>query len=203
MVQKAVRFGTSAVVAIFVTLGLFFLMQTLIESSAKGLPDDQAGRKIELVKVERDQEVQRKERVERPPEQVKPPELDMPDVRTNAPNQTVFNFDLPRGTQTIQGSGIATGDGEYLPIVKVNPIYPRRAQEQGIEGYVMVEYTVTTIGTTRDVVVIEAEPRGYFERAAIKAAEKYKYKPRVINGEAVEVPGVRTIIYFNFGEEEG
>lgn len=203
MVQKAVRFGTSSLVAVFVTLGLFFLMQTLIESSAKGSLDEQQGRKIELVKVERDQEVQRKERVERPPEQVKPPELDMPDVRTNAPTQTVFNFDLPRGQQTIQGSGIATGDGEYLPIVKVNPIYPRRAQEQGIEGYVMVEYTVTTTGTTRDVVVVEAEPRGYFERAAIKAAEKYKYKPRVINGEAVEVPGVRTIIYFNFGEDEG
>lgn len=198
---KAIRFGTSAVVASLITFGLFFLMQMLIESGAKELPDDIEGRNIQMVKVERDQDIQRKERVERPPEQVKPPELDMPQVNSSAPTQTVFNFDLPRGTQNIQGSGISTGDGEYLPIVKVNPIYPRRAAEQGVEGYVIVQYTVTTQGTTKDVVVLEAEPRGYFERAAIKAAEKYKYKPRIINGEPVEVPGVKTIIQFNFADE--
>jgi len=199
---RAIRFGTSALVATLITFALFFLMQALIESGQKGLPDDVAGRNIEMVKVEREQNIQRKERVERPPEQVKPPELEMPKVNSSAPSQTVFNFDLPRGRQTIQGSGIATGDGEYLPIVKVNPIYPRRAQEQGIEGYVVVEYTVTTQGTTRDVTVVEADPRGYFEREAIKAAEKYKYKPRIINGEAVEVPGVKTIIYFSFGDDD-
>lgn len=198
---KAIRFGTSAVVATLITFGLFFLMQMLIESGAKELPDEIAGRNIEMVKVERDQDIQRKERVKRPPEQVKPPELDMPQVNNSAPTQTVFNFDLPRGTQNIQGSGISTGDGEYLPIVKVNPIYPRRAAEQGVEGYVIVQYTVTTQGTTKDVVVLEADPRGYFERAAIKAAEKYKYKPRIINGEPVEVPGVKTIIQFNFADD--
>ncbi len=198
---KIARFGTSTLVAIVVTLALFFLMQMLIESGGKGIDDSKAGRNIELVKVERDQDIQRKERVERPPEQVKPPELEMPRVNSTAPTKTVFNFDLPTGRQTIQGSGIATGDGEYLPIVKVDPIYPRRAQEQGIQGSVLLRYTVTTTGTTKDIEVIEAEPRGYFERAAIKAAEKYKYKPRVINGEPVEVPGVQTRIYFNLAED--
>jgi periplasmic protein TonB len=198
---KTIRFGTSAAVATVVTFALFFLMQLLIESGAKELPDEAAGRNIEMVKVEREQDLQRKERVKRPPEQVKPPELEMPKVNTNSATQTVFNFDLPTGSQNIQGSGISTGDGEYLPIVKVNPIYPRRAQEQGIEGSVLVRYTVTTSGATKDVVVVEAQPRGYFERAAIKAAEKYKYKPRIINGVAVEVPGVQTRIYFNLAEE--
>ncbi len=198
---RFIRFGTSAVISTVVTLALFFLMQLLIESGAKELPDDTKGRKIEMVKVEREQDLQRKERVERPPEQVKPPELEMPQVNTNSATQTVFNFDLPRGTQNVQGSGISTGDGEYLPIVKVNPIYPRRAQEQGIQGSVLVRYTVTTSGSVKDVEVVEAEPRGYFERAAVKAAEKYKYKPRVINGVAVEVPGVQTRIYFNLAEE--
>lgn len=193
---KVIRFGASAGIATVVTLALFFLMQLLIESGAKGLPDEGPGRNIEMVKVEREQDIQRKERVERPPEQVKPPELEMPQVNTSAATQTVFNFDLPTGQQTIQGSGISTGDGEYLPIVKVDPIYPRRALEQGIEGSVLVRYTVTTSGATKDVIVIEADPRGYFERAAVKAAEKYKYKPRIINGVAVEVVGVQTRIHF-------
>lgn len=199
--QIITRFGSSAFGALVVTFGLFFVMQMLIQSGTDKPLDEDKSRNIELVKVERNEEIQRKERVERPPEQVKPPELEMPDVNTSAPTQTVFNFDLPTGAQTVQGTGITTGDGEYLPIVKVNPIYPRRAAEQGIEGYVIVEYTVTTLGTTRDVVVVEADPRGYFEREAIKAAEKYKYKPRVINGEAVEVPGVRTKINFELAGE--
>lgn len=198
---KAIRFGSSAAIATVVTLALFFLMQLLIESGAKGKLDENAGRKIEMVKVEREQDLQRKERVERPPEQVKPPELEMPQVNTASATQTVFNFDLQTGQQTIQGSGISTGDGEYLPIVKVDAIYPRRALEQGIQGSVLVRYTVTTSGATKDVVVVEAEPRGYFERSAVKAAEKYKYKPRIINGVAVEVPGVQTRIFFNLAEE--
>lgn len=199
--QALTRFASSAFGALVITFGLFFVMQMLIQTGGKSKLDDTKTRNIELVKVERNEEVQRKERVERPPEQVKPPQVEMPDVNTSAPNQTVFNFDLPKGTQNVAGTGISTGDGEYLPIVKVNPIYPRRAAEQAVEGYVIVEYTVTTTGTTKDVHVIEADPRGYFEREAIKAAEKYKYKPRVINGEAVEVPGVKTRINFELAGE--
>ena len=99
---KAIRFGSSAAIATVVTLALFFLMQLLIESGAKGKLDENAGRKIEMVKVEREQDLQRKERVERPPEQVKPPELEMPQVNTASATQTVFNFDLQTGQQTIQ-----------------------------------------------------------------------------------------------------
>jgi periplasmic protein TonB len=93
------------------------------------------------------------------------------------------------------GLGFGVSDGEYLPIVKVAPVYPARAASRGLEGYVIVEYTVTRTGTTRDPVVIESSS-SLFDRAALDSALKYKYKPRVINGEAVEVPGVRTIIRF-------
>jgi len=195
------RYSSSIVVATAVTFGLFFLMQALIESGDKGLPDEAKRRNIEMVKVEREENVQRKERVERPPEQVKPPELEMPKVTAQGPSKTVFNFDLPRGPQNVQGTGINTGDGEYLPIVKVNPIYPPRAAGRGIEGYVVVEYTVNRDGTVRDVVIIEAEPPGVFNRAAVAAAQKYIYKPRVIDGTPVEVPGVRTRITFELEDE--
>ena len=92
-------------------------------------------------------------------------------------------------------SAFGVSDGEYLPIVKVAPIYPQRAASRGLEGHVIVEYTVTATGATRDVAVIESTS-SLFDRAAVESASKYKYKPRVINGEAVEVPGVRTIIRF-------
>jgi TonB family protein len=87
------------------------------------------------------------------------------------------------------------GNEEYLPIVKVSPIYPQRAAAQGIEGYVVIEYTVTRIGTVSDVVVIESSSR-VFEQSALEAAVRFKYKPRVVGGETVAVSGVRTIIRF-------
>ena len=65
------------------------------------------------------------------------------------------------------GAGLQATDGEYLPIVKVAPQYPRRALSRGIEGYVIVEYTVTKLGTVRDPVVIDAKPETMFNRAAI------------------------------------
>jgi len=99
----------------------------------------------------------------------------------------------------LSGSG---GDGEYLPIVKVAPQYPRRAAQKGIEGYVVVEFTVTTLGTVKDVKVIESDPPNIFNRAAMNAAKKFKYKPKIENGKAVEVPGVRNIIRFELDKSK-
>ena len=64
----------------------------------------------------------------------------------------------------------------------------------------ILEYVVTKIGGGRDPVVIEAKPPGIFNRAAINAALKYKYKPKVVNGEAIDVAGVKTRIVFELTE---
>ena len=94
-------------------------------------------------------------------------------------------------TLNLSTSGMSSGDGEYLPIVKVAPIYPRRAQTRGISGYCIVEYTVTKTGSIRDPQPVDCQPSGIFERASVKAAEKFKYKPRVVDGEPIEVAGVQ------------
>jgi len=96
---------------------------------------------------------------------------------------------------SVGGVGFGISDGEYLPIVKVAPVYPARALSRGLEGYVIVEFTVTRQGTVRDVSVVESSS-SLFERAAMDAALKFKYKPRVIAGEPVEVPGVQNKITF-------
>jgi protein TonB len=91
----------------------------------------------------------------------------------------------------LNSSGMSSGDGEYLPIVKVAPIYPRRAQTRGISGYCIVEYTVTKTGSIRDPQAVDCQPSGIFDRASVKAATKFKYKPRVVDGEPIEVAGVQ------------
>lgn len=89
-----------------------------------------------------------------------------------------------------------------LPIVKVAPIYPDRALNEGIEGHVLLEFVVTETGAVRDAVVLEANPSGVFEQAALKAVAKFKYKPRIVDGRPVETTGVRNRIAFEISDDE-
>ena len=90
---------------------------------------------------------------------------------------------------------------ETLPIVKVAPTYPDDAVREGIEGHVLLEFVVTESGTVRDPVVLEAEPPGVFDRAALDAVGKFKYKPKVVDGEPAEITGVRNRITFEISDE--
>ncbi len=99
----------------------------------------------------------------------------------------------------IPNIALAQQDGEYLQIVKVAPIYPPRAAQQGIQGYVIVEYTVTVEGTVEDVTVVESSSP-LFDRAAVVAAAKYRYKPKVVDGQPEAVTGVRTKITWELAD---
>jgi protein TonB len=68
--------------------------------------------------------------------------------------------------------------------------------QRGIQGYVIVEFTVNKVGAVVDPVVVEAKPEGIFDQAAMDAAKKFKYKPRVVNGEPIAVAGVQNRITF-------
>ena len=79
---------------------------------------------------------------------------------------------------------------DILPVY-VPPWTPRRAQTRGKEGYAMVSVTITAIGSVRDPIMIKEFPEGWgFGRAAVKAALKLKYNPRVVDGVGQEVPNV-------------
>ena len=152
--------------------------------------------------MKKEEAVQKKERKPRkpPPPKEPPPQMNQPPLDSATPNSegAGMNFNADVGADIALGNGLAleSGDGEYLPIVKVAPVYPRRALQRGIEGYVIVEFIVTKQGSVRDPVVVEANPQGIFERAAMDAALKFKYKPRVVNGEPTEVAGVQNRITF-------
>lgn len=98
--------------------------------------------------------------------------------------------------------GATTEDGDgYLPIVKVQAEYPQRAVDRGIEGSVTVEFTVSESGNVEDPVVVESDPPGIFDRAAIHAATQFKYRPRVVDGSPVRVEGVQHKIEFTLGDD--
>ncbi|PTB86208.1 protein TonB [Pseudidiomarina aestuarii] len=196
------RFFAALAVALVVTLGLFYLMQSLITGGEGAMTDPPRGSVLDFVRVKPEEVVQEKERKpERPPEpEEPPPDLPQPQSDTVAETSDAAGFDfsatVQADTNLSGGLGLDTSDGEYLPIVKVQAAYPRRALQRGIEGYVVVEFTVTRQGTVRDPRVVEAEPESIFDQAAMDAVLKFKYKPRVVNGDAVEVEGVQNRITF-------
>lgn len=185
-----------------ITMGLFYVMQSLIAMGGSALTDPPKGRVLDFVRVQQEEQVEQKERKPRkpPPPKEPPPQMEQPQLDSASPNSegSGANFSEAVTADVALDGGLAldSGDGEYLPIVKVAPVYPRRALQRGIEGYVIVEFTVTRQGTVRDPIVIEANPTGIFDQAAIDAALKFKYKPRVINGEATEVSGIQNRITF-------
>ena len=85
---------------------------------------------------------------------------------------------------------------DYLPVVKVSPEYPPRAVARGIEGSVILKFTVTEKGTVKDPVVVESDPAGIFDRSATQAALKFRYRPRVVDGKPTQVEGVKHKIVF-------
>jgi len=192
MQNSFVRALIAALAAIPVAMGLFLLMQSLIDKEYE--QEDIKSRKIaDIVVPDREIEVNvavpKPDKVEDPEEP--PPELDPIEINFDTDMDMANTAPVAAVSVQISTSGMSSGDGEYLPIVKVAPIYPRRAQTRGITGYCIVEYTVTTSGAIRDPQAVDCQPSGVFERASVKAAEKFKYKPRVVDGEAIEVAGVQ------------
>ncbi|OFC72078.1 energy transducer TonB [Alteromonas confluentis] len=196
------RFIIAFVISLAITLGLFFLMQSLIKMGGSALTEPPKGSVLDFVRVKKEETVEQKDRKPRkpPPPKEPPPQMSSPQMDSPSPdaNGTSMDFggDMAADVALDGGLALESGDGEYLPIVKVAPVYPRRALQRGIEGFVIVEFMVTKQGTVRDPIVVEANPSGIFEQAAMDAAMKFKYKPRVVNGEATEVSGVQNRITF-------
>lgn len=178
--------------AILTTIGLFYLMPLLIEMAEKPLDDKPAQKIADITMPEREIETNLKEAKPDKPDDPEepPPDLEQPEVEDVEVNPDAVNMSPQLKTELSIGLGGMGADGEYLPIVKVAPMYPRRANSRGIEGYCTVQYTVTKTGSVKDPVAVDCQPQGYFERASVKAALKFKYKPRVIDGEPIDVTGV-------------
>ncbi|MDH3282242.1 MAG: energy transducer TonB [Gammaproteobacteria bacterium] len=196
------RFTAGLVGGIAITFGLFWSMHFLIETADHILDDLEARHWVEFVRVKRDERVERR-RIKPdkpPPPEAPPPEPPAPKLDEVTPSADKFAIPVVRAQTEIAltgGFNLGVSEGDYLPIVKVAPIYPRRALSRGIEGYCVVEYTVTRLGTVKDVSVVESEcTSSLFKEASVKAAAKFKYKPRVVDGVAVEVPGVRNQFTF-------
>lgn len=163
---------------------------------------------LEFIHVQPEEYVYTKERrlPKKPPPPDRPPPP--PKVRVAAPTdipQAMLNMDMPDIEMSFgAGGGPYIGqyygqsaanmpDGDVMPIVRIEPRYPRDALLRGLEGWVRVEFTITPEGGVQDAIVVESDPQRVFDRSAIQAVLRWKFRPRFVDGEAVSRRAVQVI----------
>jgi protein TonB len=178
-----------AVLGVIVTFLLVMLMYKLIDSGDIEVDEEPSHSLPDIIHKDRDvtENVQPFE-VEKFVDPVEPPVK--PDVRND--------IEVPDTTVVITGPKVkpvvvieTPVQRAYIPVYVPQPSYPRRAQTQGKEGYAVIEVTITTVGDVRDLIMVEEFPEGWgFGKAALKAAGKLKYSPKIVDGVPQEVSGV-------------
>jgi len=200
------RLATGLVLGLAITLSLFWVMQYLIATADRSLNDDGAGTLVDFVRIKRDESVKQRQLKPKkpPPPDAPPPQPPTPQLENldaNAEKIAISEVPVETDIEMTGGFSLGIGEGDYLPIVKVAPIYPNRALTRGIEGFCVVQYTVTQLGTVKDPVVVEDMcSSSLFHSASVNAALKFKYKPRIMDGQAVEVPGVQNKFTYEITE---
>ena len=199
--MNPIKVTIAGILGVVTTLGLLFLMNSLINTEFAP-PDESKSVKIPDIRMA-DTKIETRmddAKPEKPQEPEAPPELPEPEFEAPQVSGDALNMSAPIAKAEIDvgGNSLAFSEGEYLPIVKVPPEYPSSALSRGIEGFCTVVYTVTETGTTRDpqpiadqCITKEGKPTTVFNRASVRAALKFKYKPKVVDGKPVEVPGVK------------
>lgn len=197
--MKNLRTLIAALAAVGVTFGLFLLMYALISSGADQRTELEAIAGIRFGPVDIPDEIMTRSRrkpVKPPPPKEPPPpprmQISKMDRQVqNMPQMDIPDLDLPM----VGGSGMFIGnfqqvdqgaEGDIIPVVVIRPMYPREAAITGTQGWVKIEFTITEVGTVKDPRVIDAKPPRIFNREAIRAILKWKFKPRVVDGIAVE-----------------
>ena len=200
------RNGVSIVPAVVITFFLFIGMHWLVNMSDHEKPGDDDNISIDFSPVKIDEELNQKERriPKKPPPPKDPPPPPKMNVQQN--QETVRNMPVPNIPALDLGMG---GDGPFLgamgagvdmnkdggiiPIVTIAPNYPRKAAMAKIEGWVKIEFTITESGTVVNPKVTDAKPARMFNREALRAILKYKFKPKVVDGVAMTQVATQTI----------
>ncbi len=195
------RLLVSAGLGLLTTFGLFWVMQALIGVSGE-LKEGRPRLSIEFVRLRRDTTPEMKKREppkrEKPEQPPPPPEMKL--AKSIKPSEAlgaiVPMVDTAGELQKATSLGTGGGDQDVVPLVRVDPEYPPRARQRGIEGFVDLEFTIGPAGTVKDPRVIAARPTAVFERSALRAVRRWRYNPRIEDGVAVERMGVRVRIRF-------
>lgn len=188
----------STFLGVAVAISLFLLMHSLISGDNDVDRERNNVLRLDFIQVNPDELENIRERrkppePEPPKEPPPPPELKV--QSQDRPQQDMPRIDMPRiNIGAASGSGPYLGnwsagdpsaEGDVIPIVRIEPQYPREALMDGISGWVDIEFTIEADGSVSDPKVVDANPRRLFDRNAVRAIYKWKFKPRIVDGQPV------------------
>ena len=200
------RLPISFVLALTGTVALFWFMGLLI--SARSTPETiMAVPRIDFSRLVRDSDTQEIARVKPEIKKIEPPPSPQ-NVSTNTKASVAAGLDqsslAPAGVDFggtgegglrqggAQGLAMASGsDRGPVPQVRIDPEYPPQAKDRGIEGYCTFQFTVTREGRVKDIVIIDAQPKGIWDRAITRAVSNWRYQPALKDGKPIETTGIK------------
>ena len=200
--MNAFRFPFAAMAGAVFTSAMFWSLWSLVETSFEPGERIEAPR-VQFSRLVRDTEaVSRRDPIierELPPPTPEIPRLVLTDGGIENTVAQLTPIVAARGAMSRMQMS-AGSDRDVIPLVRSTPDYPPRALSRGLEGWVQVQFTITAIGSVKDAVVVNAEPKDVFNDAALKAIARWRYNPKVENGIAVERVGVQTRIVFDLDD---
>lgn len=179
------------------SLLLFWVMWSLVSVPVKDFEVKTATR-VEFTRMRQDTEAQKKQEEKVKPDEP-PPVPEIPQM--NLSKGSVENNVAQLTPTTDVGGALskmkmtAGSDRDIIPLVRINPDYPPRALSRGLQGWVIVQFTITATGTVKDPIVKDSS-NSIFNDAALKAIARWRYNPKVEEGVAVERVGVQTKLVF-------
>ncbi|MFU8831804.1 MAG: energy transducer TonB [Wenzhouxiangella sp.] len=210
--MSSMRYVVSVLLAVVVTLAAFYLMHQLIAGS-RGQPDTlDPPPGIRFGPVEIDERVETRDRRRPPPPpppETPPPPPQMEIAQMEQQVREMPQLDMPPLDVAITGTGPFLGafgqvdrteEGDIVPLVRIQPQYPREAAMNQIEGWVTLEFTIDETGSVRSPRVIDSRPPRVFDREAVRAILRWKFKPRIQDGVPVARTATQTI---EFSLDEG
>jgi protein TonB len=189
---------------------LFALMQYLVSGRPSLLSGATDRSSITFIRLQYDTDESLKKRTlpKKPELPQTPPQPQKPKITNAQPSAPALAMAAPKLTVNKLVGGPFAGtvgnmnanadmssDGEVMPLVRVAPRYPRNAAMKGIEGWVKVEFTILEDGTVSDAKVIDAQPSRVFNREAVRAVLRWKFKPQIVDGKQVRRQATQTISF--------
>ena len=191
------RLIVSIVAGASITFALFVMMHKLISQDTMIVEQSQPYVSLSSVfSLDESPEI-KKTRPKPPPIIEKAPR---PQTITPNKNDTNSNFSSFSPPQVKINPGISIGlmksDSEARPVLRVNPSYPAAEAQKGTEGYVTLQFDVTTTGNVANIQILDAQPKRVFDRAAKQALRKWRYQPKMLNGSPVPMNALKVRLDF-------
>ena len=194
---KNYNYLIKAITPVIATLFIFFVIQSLISQAVGLKKNSDKPSFVEFIRIKQDDSLQERKRTipDKPPTPKRPPQPQLELDVNKPPPVAQLDFDMPNFSLPTDFSGaflgnlesMGTGMSQLLPIVKVAPRCPREAN--GINGSVTMILTVNASGKVSKVSIKSFKPSRVFNSEAIKAVKRWQFKPKTIDGVAVEQKG--------------